>query len=161
MLNKAEQDEIIGLIKPNMMPASATLNALVSGQRLQNPIIGWQSLGIMGAQLRSPLKPLNTIVLWCTGGFSEPWIGPPWCREKLAFRSAARLVAVLFPVWVWARVHGVFNTNKKKGSDMKCSCPRDCRFSASWGTNWEPSWSPPNITTLWYRGVSGVGLSVD
>ena len=31
----------------------------------------------MGAQLRTPLKPLNTIVPWCTGGFKGgPQLGP-------------------------------------------------------------------------------------
>ena len=33
------------------------------------------SLGIMAAQLRIPLKPYNTIVLWCTGGW-QPNKGP-------------------------------------------------------------------------------------
>ena len=32
---------------------------------------------IVGAQLRAPLKPLNTIVLLCIGGLRGPSIGPP------------------------------------------------------------------------------------
>ena len=39
----------------------------------------------MGAQLRAPIKPLNATVLWCTGCFRRPRIGPPWCREKFVF----------------------------------------------------------------------------
>ena len=34
------------------------------------------------------LNPLNMIVLWCTGCFRGPEIGPPWCRETLVSRTA-------------------------------------------------------------------------
>ena len=46
------------------------------------------SLDIMGAQLRTPLKPLNAIVLWWSWGFSgEPPISR-WCREMPVSRTA-------------------------------------------------------------------------
>ena len=38
------------------------------------------SLSIMGVQLSASIKPLNTMVLWCS---REPSIVSPWCREPL------------------------------------------------------------------------------
>ena len=56
------------------------------------------SLGIMGDQLRVPLEPLNTIVLWWSEGLQGSWIGPPCCRQTLVSRKAIRLIAVVCPV---------------------------------------------------------------
>ena len=41
------------------------------------------SVGIIEAQLRAPLKPLNTIALWWTEGFQGVLQGSIWCREML------------------------------------------------------------------------------
>ena len=44
----------------------------------------------MGAQLRVPLKPLNTIVLWCSEGFQGVFSNEhTWCRETLVSRTAS------------------------------------------------------------------------
>ena len=48
------------------------------------------SLGIMWAQLRAPLKTLNTTVLWCTGGFQGALNWAPWHRETPDSRTADR-----------------------------------------------------------------------
>jgi len=59
------------------------------------------SLGIMGAQLRAPLKPPNTTVLrwsWEVSGGLQ--IGPQWCREAPVSRRIIRLSGVFFPVWL-------------------------------------------------------------
>ena len=34
------------------------------------------------ASIASELKPLGTIVPWCSGGFRRPSIRPSWCRER-------------------------------------------------------------------------------
>jgi len=43
-------------------------------------------------QLRAPLKPLNTIVLWCPGRFRG--------RPMMPRDASIRLTAVVFPVWM-------------------------------------------------------------
>ena len=49
-------------------------------------------------QLRAPLKPLNTIMLWCSRGFrGAPQLGPHHCRETPVPRTAARLIGEGFP----------------------------------------------------------------
>ena len=52
-------------------------------------------LGILGGQLRVPLNPLNTTVMWWSEGVS---IRPPWCPEK---RQPPRQLyaSVVFPAW--------------------------------------------------------------
>ena len=71
--------------------------------------------------IRSPLiegpppKPLNTIVMWCTGGFREPSIRPPWCQETPVSRTAMRLFGVVFSshkkpiyfvfIWIFFQFH--------------------------------------------------------
>ena len=58
------------------------------------------SLGMMGAQLKAPLKPLSMIVVWRYEEFQEgPQLGPPWCRKMSVSRIAVRLIVVVFPVW--------------------------------------------------------------
>ena len=64
------------------------------------------SLSIMVAQSRVSLKPLNTIVLWCTGGFRRvSSIVPPWCRETLVSWKALVVITVVFPVCFKRRLY--------------------------------------------------------
>ena len=58
-------------------------------------------LGITDAQLRIPLKPLNVIILWWSKGFQGgPPTGPLWSRETSVSRTAMRLIAVVFSLWM-------------------------------------------------------------
>ena len=51
------------------------------------------SLGIMNDQSRTPLKPLNTIVLWWSERFQGHCCSP-WCRRR---QSLTRSIAAVFP----------------------------------------------------------------
>ena len=33
----------------------------------------------------------------------EPLFGTPWCRETPISRATVRLIAVVFPVWIWVK----------------------------------------------------------
>ena len=60
------------------------------------------SLGIMEAPLRLPLKPLNTIVLWCTGAVRGPSnMLHSWCRGTPVSRTAISLIDVVFLDQLW------------------------------------------------------------
>ena len=53
------------------------------------------SLGTMGAQLRTHLKPFNTIVLWWSEGCQGPTMIPMMPRERRQIsRTAVRLIGV-------------------------------------------------------------------
>ena len=67
------------------------------------------SFGAMGAQLRAPLKPLNTIdccdVRGASGG---PWISPPWCQQMPVSQTAIRLTGDIWQSDVdasWDKLH--------------------------------------------------------
>ena len=51
-----------------------------------------------GTQFRTVLKPLNTILPWCSSGWGEPFIGPPWWRKPHRGRLCAWSLQ-LFPGW--------------------------------------------------------------
>ena len=72
-----------------------------------------------GGPIKSPLKPLNTIVLWwCTRGFMVcPQLGAHDCRETPGPRTAIRLIAVVFIAWARLNFFPSFR-------------PRDSSFSA-------------------------------
>ena len=46
-----------------------------------------------------PTKPLNWIVLWCTGGYREALNCSLWCRDTPVSRTATSLMSVDFPSW--------------------------------------------------------------
>ena len=62
--------------------------------------VGLTLPGILGAELKGPLKPLAIIQPWGSKGFRWPLILPPWCREKAVFRTAIRLIIVVFQTGV-------------------------------------------------------------
>ena len=51
----------------------------------------------MGAQLRAPCKPIDTIML--PGIAVGPSIRHPLCRDTSVSRRAVRLIVVVFPLW--------------------------------------------------------------
>ena len=57
------------------------------------------SLDKMGAQLRSPLKPLNTIMLWYTGGFMGGHQFSPMMPSKSSLSDNCTFDRCSF--WVW------------------------------------------------------------
>ena len=60
----------------------------------------------------------------------------------------------------------IWKTGPNRGSSLSrswtattaWSCPRDWRFSASWGPSWRPAWNPSNLMALWCRGCSRAPL---
>ena len=65
--------------------------------RLQENGISYSRGFRIGAQLKVPLIPLDTIVAWCPRGFwGCPQLRPQDCRETPVSRTGVRLVAVVF-----------------------------------------------------------------
>ena len=58
----------------------------------------WYSRHDWEIQLRAHLKPVGTMVLWCSRDCRGLLIEPLWCREAPAFQTAVRLIAALVPV---------------------------------------------------------------
>ena len=57
----------------------------------------------MGAKIRVPLKPLNTIECYDIRGVSGvPWVGPPWYRETPERLEKQRLIAAVFRTVIYA-----------------------------------------------------------
>ena len=53
--------------------------AICNPSRLENLIFCVRDTGVSrhnGGQIEDRLKPVNTILLWCTGGFRGPQLGP-------------------------------------------------------------------------------------
>ena len=80
----------------------AFLDAAMSGEILNFSWIFFHvpserlvSLGIMGAQLRAPLKPFGTVLPWCSRGFQGQIIDQPSCQDARASRTDVILIAVV------------------------------------------------------------------
>ena len=58
------------------------------------------SLGIMGAQLWFLLKPLATIVLWCTGGFKGAIIWDPIVPRNVSLSDSCTSDRFFFSIWL-------------------------------------------------------------
>ena len=70
------------------------------------------SLDIMGAQLRTSLKLIGTIPPWCSRGFKEGLIEPPWCRGTPASRKPDRcsdssqdLSELIWIAFCWVKIY--------------------------------------------------------
>jgi len=87
-------------------------------------------LGKVGSWIRAPLKPLDTIVLWCTGGFRR---GPHWFSPLMISRDTIHREIFSKSYWI------------KPKSDCIYHFPIDLE------PNGRPIDSEPNRTTLWFR----------
>ena len=117
---------------------------------------GWR----LSTQLRSPLKPLDTIVLWCWKGFWESLNRAIKMLRHASFSDSCTPDRCSFSSRVLQYGNPKFRTwfyfiflfyyyffsvkedaipNWKNYNDQTYSCLRDRRLSVSW----EPNWGPP------------------
>ena len=69
-------------------------------------------MSVISAQVRHPLNPVNTIMLWCTGGFRWSLIGSPWCRETPVFRTAISLSESFYSFFFLSLSDSVFTLSE-------------------------------------------------
>ena len=67
----------------------------------------WENVHLLSDRLdflgvkQGPLKPLDSLGLWCLRGFRMAFhCLPPRCREVQVSRTAVRLIFVVFPDWL-------------------------------------------------------------
>ena len=145
-------------------PNHAILHAT---RKTQTWLQKWYRLAA-GAQVRTALKPLGTMLPWCWKGFREPLRGPTWCQET----PASRIVAVI-PIWhreilppkkkmfednprhpsKWRRFQGYFD---KDGEPSLSQTPM-CQFIKIKVTSQNGSWErfyPRVVSWVWLHFLS-------
>ena len=84
----------------------------------------------LGSQLGAPLKPLNILVVCCTGDFRGHLIGPPWCRETLVSRMDVAFLVNLNWIWFYWKYSFCFCKTKGNYDKLQSSSPLNSTYIA-------------------------------
>ena len=132
------------------------------------------SLGMMGAQLKAPLKPLKTIVLWYTEGFMGGSLIAPPSRQYLGQLYVWSVFSFQRSTWPWHHPSCVFNAiweidyAQRNIFEIACNQPEInlkmgytifkirlyIPFSGWFGTKRMSIWFQVNlkmVRTIWFR----------
>ena len=120
----------------------------------------WDKLGI--SLIKCPFKPFSIIVTWCSRGSRGSSVGATWCRETLISRDS--WPSYFFSVWYFnvqtfrnKKLTHVHHRTQKPSkwalATISLGWMSPTRLLAARESNWGPSETPWNITSLSYQRV--------